>query len=245
MLDTAGFYKRVCEAMGTDSPVEIARKLGMTKHAAYAWSKGGMPGKSRLGMVARLSMRTGTSIHYLLTGEGSLLGALVPGLSPELAREITLRAGKSGQEVTSVIEELIMTGMAAEKLIFGETTTGPQSDIEKATNLSRQMVTQYGMSEKLGPRTFGRKEELVFLGREISEQRNYSEKIAEEIDEEVRSIIEEAYTVATAVLTANRGKLDQLAAYLVQNETIEGEELEKLLTSPLPESAYAALPSAG
>ena len=116
MLDTAGFYKRVCEAMGTDSPVEIARKLGMTRHAAYAWSKGGMPGKSRLGMVARLSMLTGTSIHYLLTGEGSLLGALVPGLSPELAREITLRAGKSGQEVTSVIEELIMTGMAAEKL---------------------------------------------------------------------------------------------------------------------------------
>ena len=82
-------------------------------------------------------------------------------------------------------------GLVAEELVFGEATTGPQDDIQRATGLARQMVTQWGMSERLGPRTFGRKEELVFLGREISETRNYSEKIAEEIDEEVRQIIDQ------------------------------------------------------
>ena len=87
-------------------------------------------------------------------------------------------------------------GHVAEELVFGEMTTGPENDIEQATKIARQMVTQYGMSERLGPRTFGRKEELVFLGREISEQRNYSEKVAEEIDEEVRRIIDHAYQVA-------------------------------------------------
>ncbi|MBI4498560.1 MAG: cell division protein FtsH, partial [Chloroflexi bacterium] len=131
-------------------------------------------------------------------------------------------------------------GMAAERLVFGETTTGPQNDIEKATAISRQMVTQYGMSDKLGPRTFGKKEELIFLGREIAEQRNYSEKIAEEIDEEVRSIVEEAYAVATNILTTRRAKLDQIAQYLIQRETVEGEDLATLFNSPVPEDAYAA-----
>jgi cell division protease FtsH len=92
---------------------------------------------------------------------------------------------------------------------------------------------QWGMSERLGPRTFGRKEELVFLGREIAEQRNYSEKVAEEIDEEVRRIIDHAYQVAKKILSENRGKLDQLARRLIEVETLEGEELAQVFNAPL------------
>jgi len=124
-------------------------------------------------------------------------------------------------------------GMAAESIVFGESTTGPSDDISRATKIARQMVTQWGMSESLGPRTFGRKEELVFLGREISEQRDYSEKVAEEIDEEVRLIIDEAYARAKQILTDARLKLDQLAQRLIEDETIEGEELEALFQSPI------------
>ena len=95
------------------------------------------------------------------------------------------------------------------------------------------MVTQYGMSEKLGPRTFGRKEELVFLGREISEQRNYSEKVAEDIDAEVRRIIQEAYDTAESLLTLQRATLDSLAERLIAQETLEGEELEAVFLAGL------------
>jgi len=122
-------------------------------------------------------------------------------------------------------------GHVAEELILGEMTTGPQNDIEQATRIARQMVTQWGMSERLGPRTFGRKEELVFLGREIAEQRNYSEKVAEEIDEEVRRIIDRAYHTAKKVLTENRAKLDAIVKRLLEEETIEGEDLTRLLAA--------------
>ena len=126
----------------------------------------------------------------------------------------------------------ILGGHVAEELILDEMTTGPQDDIERATRIARQMVTQWGMSERLGPRTFGRKEELVFLGREIAEQRNYSEKVAEQIDEEVRRIIDHAYQTAKKVLTENRAKLDQVVRVVLEEETIEGEDLVKLLESP-------------
>jgi cell division protease FtsH len=125
-----------------------------------------------------------------------------------------------------------LAGHVAEELVLGEMTTGPQNDIEQATKVARQMVTQWGMSERLGPRTFGRKEELVFLGREISEQRNYSEKVAEEIDDEVRRIIDHAYHVAKKTLTENRPKLDQIARKLIEVETIEGDDLMTLFNAP-------------
>jgi cell division protease FtsH len=89
------------------------------------------------------------------------------------------------------------------------------------------------MSERLGPRTFGKREELIFLGREISEQRNYSEKVAEEIDEEVRRIIDGAYQTARQVLSDNRLKLNQLAKHLIEEETIEGDTLEALFNAPV------------
>jgi len=114
-------------------------------------------------------------------------------------------------------------------------TTGPQNDIQQATRIARQMVTQWGMSERLGPRSFGRKEEMVFLGREISEQRDYSEKVAEEIDEEVRRLIDKAYKTAKELLTEHRAKLDEVVEHVLIEETIDGDNLHRLLDSPVGE----------
>jgi len=131
----------------------------------------------------------------------------------------------------------LLAGHAAEELIFGEMTTGSENDIEQATKIARRMVTEYGMSEKLGPRTFGRREELVFLGREVAEQKDYSEKTAEEIDEEVHQIIQRAYGVAKSILSENKAKLVQIAEALIAKETIEGEELDALFNKPVGEAA--------
>jgi cell division protease FtsH len=128
----------------------------------------------------------------------------------------------------------MLGGNVAETIVFGDTTTGSSNDIEKATNLARAMVTQYGMSERLGPLAFGKKEEMVFLGREISEQRNYSDEVAAKIDAEVRQIIDRAYTRATEALTTHREVLDRLAALLVEKETIEHEEFEALFDGIVP-----------
>ena len=121
-------------------------------------------------------------------------------------------------------------GRVAEELTFAAITTGASNDIEHATNVARQMITRYGMSESLGPRTFGKKEDMIFLGREISEQRDYSDKVAEEIDAEVYKLIQSAYDKATEVLKANKAKLVQIAEYLVTNETVEGKELKELIS---------------
>ncbi len=132
---------------------------------------------------------------------------------------------------------MALGGHAAEELVFGEMSTGPSDDISKVTKLARSMVTRYGMSERLGPRTFGQKEELVFLGREISEQRDYSEKVAEEIDDEVRHIIDEAQDLARQILRDNKDKLTILAEKLIEIETLEGEQLIALLGGEEPAAA--------
>ena len=135
-------------------------------------------------------------------------------------------------------------GRVAEELVFNQLTTGAGSDIEQATNIARQMVTRYGMSEKLGPRTFGKREEMVFLGREISEQRDYSDKVAETIDAEVHDIIDSAYNMATDVIREHMPKLKQLAEYLVEHETIEVDELNALWKRP-PEASDESPDSSG
>ena len=117
-------------------------------------------------------------------------------------------------------------GRVAEALTFDEITTGASNDLEHATKLARSMVTQYGMSDALGPRTFGNKEELVFLGKELSEQRNYSEEIAVSIDSEIRELIRTAENTARDILIANKAKLVQLAEYVMQVETLDGDELD-------------------
>ena len=122
----------------------------------------------------------------------------------------------------------LLGGNASEKLVFGDTTTGASNDIEKATNLARKMVTEYGMSEKLGPLALGKREEMVFLGREIGEQRNYSDEVAKQIDDEVRTIIDRGYARAMEVLSAYRDRLDTLAQRLVAEETLDHVEFEKI-----------------
>jgi cell division protease FtsH len=126
-------------------------------------------------------------------------------------------------------------GRVAEEITFGEMTTGAQNDLEQATKLARKMVTEYGMSEKLGPRTFGQRQELIFLGREISEQRDYSDKIAQEIDEEVHNIIQRAYDSAKKILTTNTEKLNQLAKELIAHETLDEPELNKIFEGLAPQ----------
>ncbi len=128
---------------------------------------------------------------------------------------------------------VLLGGRAAEELIFNEKSTGAQSDIKEATDLARKMVTDYGMSDKLGPRTFGDKQELIFLGREISEQKDYSEKTANAIDREVDSIIRNAYDTAKKILLENKPKLIQIAQRLMTEETLEGEALEALFREPV------------
>ena len=138
----------------------------------------------------------------------------------------------------------LLAGHVAEKLIFNEMTTGGADDIERATMIARKMATDYGMSDKLGPRTFGHKEEMVFLGREITEQRNYSEKVAQEIDEEVHNLIEEASQVATRILTENKPRLIKIAEELIVKETLERDELEAVLNdSVIPPEADGGQPS--
>ncbi len=126
-----------------------------------------------------------------------------------------------------------MTGMlggrAAEEIVFGDVSTGASDDLERVTNLARAMVTRYGMSEKLGPLTFGDREELIFLGREIAEQRNYSEKVAREIDAEVKRLVTMAHQRALETLKRHRNQLEAVAKRLLEVETIEREEFEELM----------------
>jgi cell division protease FtsH len=127
-----------------------------------------------------------------------------------------------------------MGGLTAEELIFKERTSGAHEDIGLATKIAHSMVTDLGMSDKLGPRTFGDKQEMVFLGREIAEQKDYGDKVADTIDEEVNKIIRSAHRVAKRVLTENKPKLIHVAETLIAQETLEGEELDSLLNQPVP-----------
>jgi cell division protease FtsH len=129
----------------------------------------------------------------------------------------------------------IMGGRAAEELVYNEITTGAGNDIKRATDWAHKMVTDYGMSDRLGPRTFGDKQEMVFLGREISEQRDYGDKVADVIDDEVNSIIKNAHETAQRILVENKDTLMRLAARLIAQETIEGDELEAFFKNPSAE----------
>lgn len=131
-------------------------------------------------------------------------------------------------------------GRVAEELIFDEVTNGARDDLDKVTQIARQMVTRYGMSEAMGPMVYGRKEEMVFLGREMSEQRDYSEAVAKEIDREVKAIVDQAYATARAALTEHIDKLRLVAERLIEVETLTAEEFNALWET----NGEAALPPA-
>jgi cell division protease FtsH len=176
----------------------------------------------------------------------ALVAHLLPNADP-VAKVTIVARGQAGGFTKTVPEEdrslitrnqlearlaMAMGGRAAEELIFDQFTTGASNDLEQATNIARQMITRFGMSKKLGPRTFGKREEMVFLGREISEQRDYSDNVAEQIDDEVRSLIENAYGTAMRILKENKAKLDHISNYLIENETIEEEDVPGIFDDP-------------
>lgn len=129
-------------------------------------------------------------------------------------------------------------GRAAEEIVFDEITTGASSDLEQVTKIARAMVTRFGMSEKLGPMMFGQKEEMIFLGREISEQRDYSEAVAEEIDSEVRGIVTWAYDEARRLINENRNKLEAVAQRLLEVETLDTNEFLMLMGQPASDERH-------
>ena len=172
----------------------------------------------------------------------ALVSTFMPGTEPVRKISIIARGMAAGYTLqvpseekkmktrTSFISEIatLLGGLTAERIIFGEMTTGASNDLVRASELARRLVKEYGMSS-LGPITFGEKEELVFLGKEISEQRNYSEKIATRIDEEVSIIIKEAQKKAEQILIKKQNLLEKVAKALIEKEIIEMDEYEALV----------------
>jgi cell division protease FtsH len=159
-------------------------------------------------------------------------------ISRGMAAGYTLALPKDDQTLMprkKLIAEMVglLGGRAAEEIVFDDITSGASNDIERVTQLARSMVTRLGMSKELGPMVYGQKEELIFLGREISEQRDYSESIAEKIDSEVRILVNEAYSEARRILMEYREKLDAVATRLLEVETLSREDFEAIFPPPV------------
>jgi cell division protease FtsH len=122
-------------------------------------------------------------------------------------------------------------GRVAEEIVFGEITTGASGDIQALTNIARAMITKFGMSETMGALQFGQQDELVFLGRELAEQRDYSEEVAEQIDAEVRRLVSDAHARVRALLATNLDKLHAIARALLERETLNSDELTAVITA--------------
>jgi cell division protease FtsH len=141
----------------------------------------------------------------------------------------------------TLMDQMAMTlgGRAAEELVFHEVTTGAANDLERVTSTAKQMIMRFGMSEKLGPRVLGRNHDMPFLGREMGAEPDYSDEIAKEIDDEIRRVIEESHDKATQVLRDHMDELHQLSAILIERETIDRDQFERLLAGEAEESVFA------
>ncbi|OWK27487.1 MAG: cell division protein FtsH [Parcubacteria group bacterium GW2011_GWA2_38_13b] len=173
----------------------------------------------------------------------ALVAASLPNADPVHKVSIISRGRAAGYTLKLPIEDkqlysrsyfldelaVLLGGYTSEKLIFNELTTGASNDLQKASEIARKLVRQYGMSEKIGPVTFGENEDLVFLGREIGEHRNYSEEIASKIDREVTRLINNAQKTAKKILSLNKEKLEKIARELIEKEMIEQKEFNKLI----------------
>ncbi len=136
----------------------------------------------------------------------------------------------------------LLGGRAAESIVFDDITSGASNDLERVTRMARTMVTRLGMSTELGPMVYGKKEELIFLGREISEQRDYSEDVARQIDTEVRKLVSEAYEHSKSIIIQYRDKLDSVALRLLEIESITREEFEEMFPTPVPKNSGTPVP---
>lgn len=173
----------------------------------------------------------------------AVVAHFLPGVDPVQKVSIIARGQAGGYTLKVPVEDrhyhsksdfinelsVLLSGHLVEKEVFGEVTTGATSDLRRATAIARSLVTDYGMSENLGPRTFGEKEEMIFLGREIHEQRDYSEKVAEKIDAEIEMFLEKASKSALKVIKDKKDYLEKVVTVLLEKETIEKEEFDALM----------------
>jgi len=173
----------------------------------------------------------------------ALVAHMLPGTDPVQKVSIVSRGTAAGYTLKLPVKDkslhkksefindiaVLLAGHTVEKMIYGEVTTGASNDLQKATDLARNLVTRYGMSEHLVPRIYGEKEELVFLGRDIREQRNYSEKVAETIDQEIDYLITEAVKTCKNIIDKNKDRLEKLVDYLMEHETIEQKQFIELV----------------
>jgi cell division protease FtsH len=208
-------------------------------------------GSPRRSMVIPPEERRHTAFHE---AGHAIVGRLVPGNDPVHKVTIIPRGPALGVTMTLPEEDrftltkdraeslisFLMGGRVAEEVVFGHLTTGASNDIERATDLARRMVTEWGMSEKLGPVNFGSKNENIFLGREMSAGRSFSEETGRVIDAEVRQIVERNYERAKKVVLDNRQVLDAMAQALLELETIEMDDIDALMKG---QSVVGQLPS--
>ena len=136
---------------------------------------------------------------------------------------------------------MTLGGRAAEELVFNEVTTGAANDIERITHTAKQMVMRFGMSEKLGPRVLGRNSDMPFLGRDMGHEPDYSDELAREIDDEVRRIIEDGHELALRVLREHMDDLHRISQILIERETIDKDQFERLLAGETEEAVFAEL----
>ncbi|UCG14555.1 MAG: cell division protein FtsH, partial [Deltaproteobacteria bacterium] len=206
-------------------------------------------GTERKSMIMSEDEKRNTAFHEV---GHALVSKFLPKTDPVHKVSIIPRGRALGVTMTLPIEDRLsydeqymkntlaklMGGRVAEELVFNHKTSGASDDIDKSTNIARKMVTVYGMSESMGPIAFGQKEEQIFLGREIAQHRDYSEKTAIQIDEEVRRIVDEAYGTAKRILSEHQDLLHKIAETLIEKETLDGKEIDAIIDEAKPDAEF-------
>jgi cell division protease FtsH len=249
---TPGFSGADLANLTNESAILAARrgKKTITQDELYESVEKVLLGPERKGRVISAKEKEITAYHE--SGH-ALVAATLKDADPIHKVSIISRGIAGGYTMKLPIEEqrlrtkkqfltdlaIMMGGFASEKLTFGDVSTGASNDLKEASELARRLVTKYGMSESLGPMTFGKTEELIFLGREIATEKNYSEDTAKKIDGEIKKFIERAYQTARKILKTNKAALKKVAATLVEKETLEQEDFYALL-KPLKIKPVAA-----
>lgn len=239
---TPGFSGADLENLVNESALLAARKgKSKVERSDFEFAKDKvLMGVERKSMIISEVEKKNTAYHE---AGHALVAKLTPGTDPLHKVSIIPRGRALGVTQQLPIDDkytyskdyllkalaILLGGRAAEEIALNHMTTGAGNDLERATDLARKMVTEWGMSDKLGPVTFGKKVEQIFLGREISQHKDYSEKTAVDIDEEVKRIVLEAYGTANNLLTENRDLLEMLAKNLLEKETIDGSEIDALI----------------
>ncbi|MFA6466652.1 MAG: ATP-dependent zinc metalloprotease FtsH [Patescibacteria group bacterium] len=245
--------KMVAQRTPGFSGADLANLLNEAAIVAARADKKTIDGQTVLDSIERVLLGRERKSHILSTKEKkitayheaghALIAHILPNADPVHKVSIISRGRAAGYTINLPKEDkkmlsysdfiddmaVLLGGFAAEKIFFGEVTTGASNDLQKVTAMARKIVTQFGMDEKLGPRTFGQKDEMIFLGKEIHERRDYSEKTAETIDTEISNYINNALKTAEKTINDNKDKIEKIVAVLVDKETIEKAEFENLL----------------